>query len=265
MPRLSIIIPTLNEAEGIAAQLAGLSLLRQRGHEVIVADGGSHDGTAELARPRADAVIDAPRGRATQMNAGAACARGEVLLFLHADTRLPVMADELIFGHLPVRGCHESTDNIPGRDVIRGLPYGAFTLRGVDTHRHGCWAWGRFDVIIEGLHPLLPVIAWFMNRRSRWTGIATGDQAMFVRREVFDAVGGFPDIALMEDIALSKILKSISPPLCLKSPVVTSGRRWERHGVLRTILKMWSLRLAYFLGGDPARLAKVYGYEHRDN
>ena len=231
MPRLSIIIPSLNEAKGIAAQLAGLSPLRQRGHEVIVADGGSDDGTAELARPLVDAVIDVPRGRAAQMNAGAACARGEVLLFLHADTRLPGMADELILGHLAVCG----------------------------------WAWGRFDVIIEGSHPLLPVIAWFMNRRSRWTGIATGDQAMFVRREVFDAVGGFPDIALMEDIALSKILKSIGPPICLKSPVVTSGRRWERHGVLRTILKMWSLRLAYFLGADPARLAKAYGYEHRDN
>ena len=140
MPSLSIIIPTLNEAEGIAAQLAGLSLLRQRGHEVIVADGGSDDGTEELARPMADAVIHAPRGRAAQMNAGAACARGEVLLFLHADTWLPVMADELILGHLTVCGCHESTDNIPGRDVIRGLPYGAFIVRGVDTHRHGCWA-----------------------------------------------------------------------------------------------------------------------------
>ena len=231
MPGLSIIVPTLNEAEGIVAQLTSLSPLRERGHEVIVADGGSQDGTAELARPLADAVIDAPRGRAAQMNAGAACARGGVLLFLHADTRLPFMADELLLGHLAVSG----------------------------------WAWGRFDVIIEGSHPLLPVIAWFMNRRSRWTGIATGDQAMFVRKEAFDAVGGFPDIALMEDIALSKILKSISPPLCLKSPVLTSGRRWERHGVLRTILQMWSLRLAYFLGAVPARLAKAYGYEHRDN
>ena len=138
MPRLSIIIPTLNEAEGIVAHLTTLSPLRQRGHEIIVADGGSHDGTTELARPLADAVIDAPRGRAAQMNAGAACARCGVLLFLHADTRLPVMADELILGHLAVCGCHESTDNIPGRDVIRGLPYGAFIVRGVDTHRHGC-------------------------------------------------------------------------------------------------------------------------------
>ena len=226
MPRLSIIIPTLNEAEGIANLLTSLSPLRQRGHEVIVADGGSHDGTVELARPLADLVIDAPRGRAAQMNAGAAQAKSEVLLFLHADTRLPTRADELILN---------STARV----------------------------WGRFDVMIEGTHPLLPVIAWMMNRRSRWTGIATGDQAIFVRREVFESMGGFPDIPLMEDIALSKKLKAIGPPLCMKARVTTSGRRWERHGVISTVLKMWRLRLAFFLGADPARLAKAYGYEPR--
>jgi len=226
VPRLSIIIPTLNEAEGIANLLTSLSPLRQRGHEVIVADGGSHDGTVELARPLADLVIDAPRGRAAQMNAGAAQAKSEVLLFLHADTRLPTRADELILN---------STARV----------------------------WGRFDVMIEGTHPLLPVIAWMMNRRSRWTGIATGDQAIFVRREVFESMGGFPDIPLMEDIALSKKLKAIGPPLCMKARVTTSGRRWEQHGVISTVLKMWRLRLAFFLGADPARLAKAYGYEPR--
>jgi len=226
VPRLSIIIPTLNEAEGITNLLTSLSPLRQRGHEVIVADGGSHDGTAELARPLADVVIDAPRGRSAQMNAGAAQAKAKVLLFLHADTRLPAQADELVLN---------STSHV----------------------------WGRFDVVIEGTHPLLPVIAWFMNRRSRWTGIATGDQAIFVRREVFESMGGFPDMPLMEDIALSKKLKAIGPPLCMKARVTTSGRRWERHGVISTVLKMWRLRLAFFLGADPARLAKAYGYEPR--
>ena len=117
--------------------------------------------------------------------------------------------------------------------------------------------------MIEGTHPLLPVIAWVMNRRSRWTGIATGDQAIFVRREVFESMGGFPDMPLMEDIALSKKLKAIGPPLCIKARVTTSGRRWERHGVISTVLKMWRLRLAFFLGADPARLAKAYGYEPR--
>jgi len=280
MPRLSIIIPTLNEAEGIAKLLTSLSPLRQRGHEVIVADGGSHDGTAELARPLADLVIDAPRGRAAQMNAGAAQAKSEVLLFLHADTRLPAQADELILEQLAIGDQVEGNSvdvatavgrNKPAPAGVSGKPKAQMPETVVARPYSGlhlvlnstAHVWGRFDVVIEGTHPLLPVIAWVMNRRSRWTGIATGDQAIFVRREVFESMGGFPDMPLMEDIALSKKLKAIGPPLCIKARVTTSGRRWERHGVISTVLKMWRLRLAFFLGADPARLAKAYGYEPR--
>jgi len=223
---LSIIMPVLDEAEVIAAALAALAPLRARGTEVIVVDGGSRDRTVELARPLADQVVAAPRGRAAQMNAGAARARGDVLLFLHADTRLPPDAD---------------------RRVLEGL---AGSSR----------AWGRFDAAIAGRSALLTVVAFTMNRRSRLTGIATGDQAMFVRRDAFADIGGFPDIALMEDIALSQRLKRVSPPLCLNDKVTTSGRRWEKHGVMRTILLMWRLRAAYFFGAEPALLARRYGY-----
>jgi rSAM/selenodomain-associated transferase 2 len=221
---LSIIVPTLDEAAGIAATLASLQPLREQGHEVIVVDGGSRDGTPELARPLADRVLAAPRGRARQMNAGAQAARGEVLLFLHADTRLPPDAVQM---------------------AVEGLA------------RSGR-AWGRFDVEIEGRHRLLHVVARLMNLRSRLTGIATGDQAMFVWRAAFDAVGGFPPVALMEDIALSRALKRASRPLCLRARVVTSGRRWEARGVLRTITLMWWLRLRYALGASPDRLARSY-------
>ncbi len=222
--RLSIIVPALDEAAGIAATLERLRPLRAVGHEVLVVDGGSSDATAAVAAPLADRVLEAPRGRASQMNAGAGAATGEVLVFLHADTRLPEGADRLILDGLAARGR----------------------------------LWGRFDVRIEGTHPLLGVVAWLMNRRSRWTGIATGDQAIFVRRDAFAAVGGFPPLALMEDVALSARLKRLGRPLCLRARVVTSGRRWERHGVVRTILLMWWLRLRYFLGDSPERLAQVY-------
>lgn len=226
MTGLSIIVPTLNEAEGIQVKLAALRPLRERGCELIVVDGGSADGTPDLARPYADRVVAAPRGRARQMNAGAALARGGVLLFLHADTVLPENADRLI---------------------VQGL---------AATGRH----WGRFDITIAGNHPMLPVIAGLMNLRSRLTGIATGDQGMFVSSETFRVCGGFPDIPLMEDIALSRRLKRHGPPLCLKERALTSGRRWEQGGVFRTILLMWSLRAAFFFGADPARLARIYGY-----
>jgi rSAM/selenodomain-associated transferase 2 len=221
---LSIVVPARNEAAGIVGALDPLQALRAAGHELIVVDGGSGDGTADLAAPLADRLLAAARGRARQMNAGAGAARGEVLLFLHADTRLPAGADRLILDGLASSGR----------------------------------AWGRFDVSIEGRHRLLPAVAWLMNRRSRWTGIATGDQAIFVRRDAFAAVGGFPPLALMEDIALSAALKRVSPPLCLRERVVTSGRRWESRGVIRTILLMWGLRLRYFLGASPERLARLY-------
>ena len=224
-PSLSIIIPVLNEAANIVSALQALGALRARGAEIVVVDGGSTDGTGALAAPLADRVLASARGRATQMNAGAAAAHRDVLLFLHADTRLPADADKL---------------------VLQGL---------TQTRR----AWGRFDVTIDGAHPLLPVVAAFMNARSRLTGIATGDQAMFMTREAFRAAGGFPEIALMEDIELARRLKRVSRPLCLHARVTTSGRRWESRGVLRTILLMWRLRLAYFFGAAPDVLAERYG------
>jgi rSAM/selenodomain-associated transferase 2 len=229
MPNLSIIMPVLDEAALIADSLAALTPLRECGVELIVADGGSDDATMTIARPLVDRVVSAPRGRGSQMNAGAAAARGEVLLFLHADTRLPPQADRLV----------------------------------LDAMARSGRAWGRFDVTILGAHPLLPLVACMMNLRSRLTGIATGDQAIFVRRPTFVAAGGFPDIALMEDIALCARLKRFHRPLCLAERVTTSGRRWEKHGVLRTIVTMWSLRLAFWLGAEPASLARRYGYVPR--
>jgi rSAM/selenodomain-associated transferase 2 len=222
---LSIVIPVLNEAASIAATLEALGALRARSIEIIVVDGGSADDTVALATPLADQVLTAARGRAIQMNAGAKAAHGDVLLFLHADTRLPPHADTLIREGLAQSGR----------------------------------AWGRFDVSIDGRHPLLCVVAAFMNARSRLTGIATGDQAMFVTREAFAAAGRYPGIALMEDIELTRRLKRISRPLCLRARVTTSGRRWEQRGVLRTVVLMWRLRLAYFLGAKPEDLARRYG------
>ena len=227
-PLLSLILPVLNEATTVVAQLTKLQVLRARGAELLVVDGGSNDGTAALAAAGADRLLDAPRGRALQMNAGARASRGDVLLFVHADTTLPPDAEALI------------------RAAIAG---GA--------------VWGRFDVSIDGRHPLLPLVAAMMNWRSRLTGIATGDQAMFVRRDAFLAVGAFPEVALMEDIALSRRLKAVARPACLRARVRTSGRRWEQHGVLRTIVLMWRLRASYFFGADPQQLAVRYGYSPR--
>jgi rSAM/selenodomain-associated transferase 2 len=229
MRTLSIIVPVLDEETRIGAALTALAPLRARGAEVIVADGGSRDRTVEIARALCDRVIEAPRGRGAQMNAGAA-ATGEVLLFLHADVSLPPDADALVLGGL--------------RDAAR--------------------PWGRFDVRIEGRSPLLPVIAGFMNWRSRLTGIATGDQAMFVTRAAFEAAGGFPDIALMEDIVLSRCLKAIGRPLCLTARVVASGRRFDERGAFRMMLLMWRLRFEFWLGASPASLARRYGYAARD-
>jgi len=221
---LTVIVPVLDEAACIEACLAPLQAMRARGVEVVVVDGGSRDATRAIASALADRVIDAPRGRARQMNAGAEASRGAVLLFLHADTLLPADADE---------------------SVARAVASGA--------------RWGRFDVTIAAADRLLAVVAAMMNARSRLTGIATGDQAMFVRREDFRAAGGFADIPLMEDVALSKALKRIAAPACLRERVATSGRRWERNGILKTIVLMWRLRLAYALGADPRQLARRYG------
>ncbi|MDX5363866.1 MAG: TIGR04283 family arsenosugar biosynthesis glycosyltransferase [Pseudazoarcus pumilus] len=218
--RLSVVIPVLNEAARLPDLLARLAQLDA---QIIVVDGGSRDGSADLSRAAGVTVIDSAPGRARQMNAGAAVAQGEVLLFLHADTQLPAQADQLILDALAA-----------GR------------------------AWGRFDVIIDGRPFMLRVIAALMNLRSRLSGIATGDQAIFVTRTAFKAVGDFPEQPLMEDIELSVRLKRLSPPACLRPPVRTSGRRWEQYGVWRTITLMWRLRWDYWRGVPAAQLAERY-------
>ncbi len=222
--RLSIVIPALEESAAITATLAALQPLRAQGHEVIVVDGGSRDATLLIARLLADRAFAVAPGRAAQMNAGARRATGDVLLFLHADCVLPAGAAAAIEG---------------------ALAAGA--------------AWGRFDVTITGRPWVLPIVAAMMNARSRLTGIATGDQGIFVRRALFEQAGGYAAIPLMEDIALSKTLKRLAGrPACIARRIATSGRRWEIHGPWRTIFTMWRLRLAYALGADPARLVRQY-------
>jgi rSAM/selenodomain-associated transferase 2 len=201
-----------------------LAPLRVRGAQLVVVDGGSSDATMALAGPHADQLVTAPRGRASQMHAGALAAAGDALLFLHAETLLPPDAAELIGA------------------ALRSRP------------------WGRFDVALDGAHPMFRVIAAMMNWRSRLTAIATGDQAIFMRRAFYLQAGGFPQLALMEDIAFCKRARRLARPACLRQRVLTSSRRWEKHGIWRTILLMWRLRLAYFLGADPQRLAQQYGY-----
>ncbi|MFO1424456.1 MAG: TIGR04283 family arsenosugar biosynthesis glycosyltransferase [Candidatus Competibacteraceae bacterium] len=224
MLRIAIILPVLNEEAQITPCLSLLQPLREQDCELIVVDGGSGDRTVALAEPLADRVIPSPRGRAAQMNAGAGQIHSDILWFLHADSLPPPDAANFIRAALAR----------PNRQ------------------------WGRFDVRLSGRHPLLRVVETLMNARSRLTGIATGDQGIFVRRETFERVGGYPAIALMEDIALSRLLKRQSRPVCLRQRLTTSSRRWERDGIPRTILLMWRLRLAYFLGADPDRLARIY-------
>lgn len=226
---LSIIIPVLNEAHGIGRTLESLQALRTWGHEIIVVDGGSQDATVALCGSLADRLIRAPRGRARQMNAGATVAQGDVFVFLHADTHLPQSADRMIARVLRTRACQ----------------------------------WGRFDVRLSGRNPLFRIISRLMNLRSRLTGIATGDQTIFVRRNAFERIGGFPDIPLMEDIAISKALRRMSRPACIRRKTTTSSRRWEQYGIVRTTLKMWELRLRYALGADPTRLARAYDTKTR--
>ncbi len=222
MDSVSIVIPTFNEADNIVATLRPLQSLRQQGHEIIVADGGSSDETIELARPLADHILDTAKGRARQMNGGAQQASGVMLLFLHADTLLPNNAVELIQKNLQTK------------------------------------SWGRFDVRLSGRQPFLRLVELMMNWRSRLSGIASGDQAIFVRRELFTQLGGYTDIPLMEDIDISKRLKRHSRPACIKTKLTTSSRRWEEYGIIKTIILMWRLRLAYFFGTKPEQLARLY-------
>jgi rSAM/selenodomain-associated transferase 2 len=222
--RVSIIVPALNEASGIEAMLRPLQAWRTEGHELILVDGGSTDGTPERASPWCDRVLTSPPGRALQMNAGARIAGGEVLWFLHADTSAPADALSAMLGALDATG--------------------------------RCW--GRFDVQLSGDLWPLRLVERLMNLRSCLSGIATGDQGLFVRRAAFESIGGFPSIPLMEDIALSRRLRRLSRPVCLRRRLVTSSRRWETRGVWRTIVLMWRLRLAYALGADPEALARRY-------
>jgi rSAM/selenodomain-associated transferase 2 len=218
---ISIIIPTLNESGSILECLQAVQPYRHA-CEIIAVDGGSIDNTTAIIKPYVDKLIVAAQGRAKQMNVGAQAASGQLLVFLHADTMIPAGFTSEI----------EQALNSPH--------------------------WGRFDISLNGTHPLLIMVALCMNLRSRLTGIATGDQAIFVNRRLFEQVGGYPDIALMEDIALSKQLRKISRPLCLKTKVISSGRRWDKCGLFSTILFMWRLRLQYFFGTDPNQLVKLY-------
>ena len=222
--RLSIIIPVLNEAGRIQAALEPLQTLRQNGHEIIVVDGGSQDATRSLCVPLVDRVLQSPPGRARQMQAGAALASGDIMWFLHADSIVHTHADGLICDSLAVSNAD----------------------------------WGRFDIALDNDHALLRCVAWFMNQRTRLTGIATGDQGIFIRRPLFERIGGFPDVPLMEDIRISRALKRHGQPSRVKTRLGTSSRRWKKHGIARTILTMWSLRLAHFAGVSPERLARFY-------
>lgn len=224
---VSIVVPVLNEASAIGPFLEALRQTTGPEADIIVVDGGSGDGTQGVLDASGIRWTSAPRGRGSQMNAGAALARHEHLLFLHADTILPADALPAIIAALRTR------------------------------------QWGRFDIELVGRHPGLAMVAALMNLRSRLTGIATGDQAMFMTRDAFTRAGGFPDIALMEDIAMSRALKRLGPPACLRPKVRSSGRCWDKHGLVRTILAMWRLRLAYWRGADPDDLARRYGYRPR--
>lgn len=220
--KISIIIPVINEERSLSATLDFLQSFRSQGHEIIVVDGGSVDSSVSIAHDNADTVIVSQPGRAMQMNNGASVATGDVFLFLHADTFLPVEAEALM------------------------------------TEETGNFFWGYFDVRLSGRHIVFRLIEWFMNHRSRLSSIATGDQAIFVSRKLFFDVGGFPEIKLMEDIAISRLLKCIATPVCLKASVLTSSRRWEEKGITSTVLLMWRLRLLYFFGVSPDKLSQMY-------
>lgn len=222
-PLLSVVIPVRDEAQALPFLLDDLSALGAAGAELIVVDGGSTDGTCEVAHGRVDQLLKTGPGRAVQMNAGAATARGTYLWFLHADTRVSAEA---------ISRLQQTLEQRP--------------------------LWGRFDVRLFPAGPALRLIGWMINLRSRLTGIASGDQGIFVDRACFDALGGYAHIPLMEDLQLCRRLKAQARPHCLRPPLITSSRRWLQHGVWRTVLLMWCLRLAYYAGANPEKLARQY-------
>ncbi len=231
---ISVIVPVLNEAPRLAAQLERLGAWRARGAQIIVVDGGSTDNTCELAAPRCDVLLRAERGRARQMNAGAAHATGRLVVFLHADVAVPDSAAVELFGHAERLA---AAPEVP--------------------------LWGRFSVRLSGHGVAFRIIERAMNLRSKWTGVATGDQTLFVSTALFEASGGFPQIDLMEDVALTKKLRRYARPLCSGTCVTVSSRRWEAYGIWSTVALMWYLRAAYLIGVDPKRLHALY--YHRRN
>jgi rSAM/selenodomain-associated transferase 2 len=224
MKKISIIIPVFNEAQALQEHLPLLQRLREFGHELIVVDGSEDAASAERSRPWVDLWLACEPGRAKQMNRGAASATGDILLFLHIDTRLP-------------------------EEALARLQQGFESLSTL---------WGRFDLTLSGEHPAFRVIECMINLRSRISGVATGDQAIFVRKSLFTTIGGYPNIPLMEDVAISKRLRRLAPPLCLRSKVITSSRRWEQRGIARTVVLMWWIRLLYFVGVAPQTLHSMY-------
>lgn len=222
---ISVIVPVLNEEATAVVLASRLRALERQGMEVIVVDGGSQDRTVEMLLEAGLRVLSSPAGRARQMNLGAESALGEILLFLHADTELPERAQACIMLAL----------------------------------QHGWYDWGRFNVRITGRSRWLPAVAFMMNWRSTLTGIATGDQAIFIRAEAFAEVGCFPEQPLMEDVELCcRLMRVVGRPACLREKVSTSGRRWDTRGAWPTILLMWRLRWAYWRGMPPESLAELY-------
>lgn len=219
---ISIIIPTLNEEATIQPLLQQLQVCRQQGHEVIVVDGGSNDETVSISKSLADKVISSEAGRATQMNNGAKQSTNNILWFLHADTLIP-------------------------SNVIESIQESLIKNN-----------WGRFNIKLSGSHFLFRIIEKMINLRSCVSGIATGDQGIFVKRELFESVNGYSEIPLMEDVELSKKLKKVSSPVCIKEMLTTSSRRWEQRGILSTVLLMWRLRFLYWLGVSATKLTTLY-------
>lgn len=224
MSGLSIIIPVLNEEHFLAVNKERLVSLLQEGHEILIVDGGSQDDSVSIARSLGCEVFCTRASRGHQLGYGANRSKNDVLLFLHADTHLPSHTAKMV----------------------------AQALVGPEQR------WGRFDVRFSNPHPVFRVIAWFMNKRSCLTGIVTGDHALFIKRELYFSCGGYRDVPLMEDVELCRRLKKHASPVCLSEEVVTSSRRWEQNGIFKTVIMMWWLRLMFFFGWSPEKLARLY-------